>query len=190
MKKSVITLLVGAATVLGAIAQGTVEFDNLVTGNPATSPKIFAPDGTTGLNDGYRAELLYVPGAGAPVVLGAALPFFSTASGGAGFLNTASGGVRTITGVTGTANLMVRAWRVSDGATFAAAQAALGGQWGMSAPFAQTLGGPDPSGGPDRLAAKLVNLQSFSLSVTPVPEPSVILLGMAGASLFLLRRRK
>jgi len=190
MKRTAITILVGAATALGAFAQGTVEFDNLVTGNPATSPRIFAPDGTTGLNDGYRAELLYVPAVGAPVVLGASLPFFSTASGGAGFLNTASGGVRTIPGVTGEGNLMVRAWRVSDGASFDAARAALGGQWGESLVFAQTLGGPDPGGGPDRLASKLVNFQSFSLSITPVPEPSVIALALLGGGALFLRRKK
>lgn len=190
MKKTAITLIFSLAAVAGALAQGTVEFDNLTTGNPATSPKIFAPDGTTGLDDSYVAQLLYVPGGAAdPVVLGASLPFFASSTGGNGFLNTSSGAVRTITGVTGTANLMVQAWRLSDGATYADAANAVGGQYGQSAVFSQTLGGPDPSGGPDLLAGKLVNLQSFSLTMNAVPEPSIVALGAIGLGLLALRKR-
>lgn len=186
MKKTVLTLIVSAAAAFGALAQGTVEFDNLTTGNPATSPKIFGVDGVTGLDDSYSAQLVYVPAAGSPVVLGAAATFFATSTGGNGFLN--AGGVRTIAGVTGTANLMVQAWRTSDG-TFAAAQSTPGAIWGQSASFVQNLGGPDPGGGPDLLPGKLVNLQSFNLSMNPVPEPSVVILGMAGAGLLFFRRK-
>jgi hypothetical protein len=189
MKKTVAMLAVSLVATTGVFAQGTVEFDNLIAGNPATSPRIFAPDGVTGLNDGYRAELLGGADAGSLAVLGSALSFFSTASGGAGFVNTASGvggALRTVTGVGAgqVATFQVRAWRLSDGATYSAALAA-GGQVGMSALFTQSLGG-SPVGAPPITPPKLTNLQSFSL----VPEPSVVALALVGAGALFLRRKK
>jgi hypothetical protein len=189
MKKIVAALAVSLLAGTGLMAQGTVEFDNLIAGNVVTSPKIFAPDGITGLNDGYRAELLGGANAGSLTVLGSALPFFSTASGGAGFLNTASGALRTVAGVAAgqVATFQVRAWRLSDGATYAAAAAAPGGQVGTSALFTQSLGG-SPTGAPPITPPKLTNLQSFSLTV--VPEPSVIALAVLGAGALFFRRKK
>jgi hypothetical protein len=187
MKKIVATLAVSLIAATGLMAQGTVEFDNLIAGNVVTSPKIFAPGGITGLNDGYRAELLGGADAGSLTVLGSALPFFSTASGGAGFLNTASGALRTVAGVAAgqVATFQVRAWRLSDGATYAAAAAAPGGHYGTSTVFTQSLGG-SPAGAPPITPPKLTNLQSFTL----VPEPSVIALAVLGAGALFFRRKK
>jgi hypothetical protein len=190
MKKIITAFAIAAVSVVGGFAQGVVEFDNLsINGNPATSPAIYAPDGVTGLNDSYVAELLGGADAGSLQVLGSTLSFFPTATGGAGFLNTAAGSSRTVpnVGVSQTATFIVRAWRLSDGATFAEASLVNGAHVGQSDPFTQVLGG-QPVGAPAITPPKLTNLQSFNLTV--VPEPSVIALAVLGCGAMLLRRRK
>ena len=189
MKKYLLTAALTIAVSVSAYAQGQVEFDNLATGNPATSPAIFNTDGTTGLDDNYVAQLWGGADAGSIVPLGATLTFFSASSGGAGFVNTAGAAVRTLTGFNAgdTATFVVQVWNPNDGATYDEAVLVQGAITGQSLAFTQVLGGP---GTPPSTPPKLTNLQSFNAVMTPVPEPSVIMLGIAGAGLLWFRRKK
>jgi hypothetical protein len=84
-------------------------------------------------------------------------------------------------------NFVVQSWLTSQGSYDAAVKA--GGGFGTSAQFAAVLGGAqsDPNA-PPATPGNLLNLKAFT--VVPVPEPSVIALGVLGASALLLRRRK
>jgi hypothetical protein len=191
MKKQFITIALACSFVTGVMGQGSVIFDNLTTGNPTTDPKIFNTDGVTGLDDTFVAQLWGGVDASSIQPLGSTLTFFSAASGGAGFVNGSTGADRTVAGVLAgeVATFVIQTWRPTDGATFAEAQATAGAIWGQSQSFTQTLGGT-PASGPPIAASKLTNLQSFSSQMTPVPEPSVILLGLAGAGLLWARRKQ
>jgi len=90
----------------------------------------------------------------------------------------------------GAATVQVYAWYNAGGTitSYAAAVAAGNDPHGFSATANVTsLGGPEPTG-PAATAAALPNVGNFS--VTGVPEPSTIALGVMGASAFLLRLRK
>jgi len=76
----------------------------------------------------------------------------------------------------GSATFVVRAWQTSAG-SFAAAISK-----GESAPFTINVGGGTIAPPP------LTGLTGFT--VTAVPEPTVIALGVLGAAAFMLRRRK
>jgi hypothetical protein len=80
----------------------------------------------------------------------------------------------------------------NGGAGLTLAQAlAAGDPWGVSSPVnINNLGGTllDGNLGPPLVYPDLEGLESFSLSV--VPEPATIALGIIGASTFLFRRRK
>jgi len=84
-------------------------------------------------------------------------------------------------------NFVVQSWLASQGSYDAAVKAGTG--FGASQPFAAVIGGAaaDPNT-PPSTPANLVNLKPFQ--VISVPEPSVIALGVLGASALLLRRRK
>jgi hypothetical protein len=75
-------------------------------------------------------------------------------------------------------SFLVRAWASSAGSYDAAQQAGRG----QSNPFTVTIGGGTLP------PANLTTLQAFT--VTAVPEPSVIALGVLGAAALALRRRK
>jgi hypothetical protein len=82
-------------------------------------------------------------------------------------------------------SLFVGAWRTADG-TFANAVAT--GASGRSAAFtAQPLGGPNPAGGPP-FPTPPTTFQGFT--ITLVPEPTTMALGMLGLGALALRRRK
>lgn len=76
------------------------------------------------------------------------------------------------------ATFVVRAWQTSLGSY----DAAVGTAWGESGQFTVAVGGGTLP------PANLTTLQAFT--VTIVPEPSVIALGVLGAAALLLRRRK
>ena len=79
--------------------------------------------------------------------------------------------------------VQVRAW--SDNVTsYEAAIATGGSEAGLSNSIDIVLaGGTTPLN-------DMVGLNAFNLSVVPVPEPSVIMLGIAGAGLLWFRRKK
>ena len=91
-------------------------------------------------------------------------------------------------------DVQIRAWRAAAGSTYEAAggaAASLTGNFGASATIAGLAsgGGFDAAGIPI-LPASLAGLQGFSLTGGVVPEPSVLALGLLGAAVLVLRRRK
>ena len=94
------------------------------------------------------------------------------------------GGTQIINGQTGTVTLQIRAWRASDGATFATAAQTGGAHWGEGNLIQVALGtgtGTVPN---------LVGLQSFAIGVIVTgPEPETFLLFLTGCGALLMRRR-
>jgi len=196
MKKLIIALAFIASTVVAMAQDGTVNFNNRVIGDATATPPIpdiispiFNVDGSTPLSgSGFLAQLTFRPAgsSGAFVAAGDALIFRTGTR--AGFVDTAAGSDRTLTGIAAGANvdIQILAWDASKGATYAAAKAAFG-NIGES-PILSNLktGG---AGSPPGLSANLIGLQSFSLHPS-VPEPTTIALGLLGAGALFLRRRK
>ena len=188
MKKLLLTTISLAAAITFAHGQGTVLFQNIT---PVSAP-VYDEGGVRPGTDGrlassaFRAQLWASAPGGTLEAIGATANFL-TGSSGAGFF---IGGSRIITQVApgGTAQIQVRAWRVTDGTTTANTwqeAAARGRGLGQSAVFTvATGGGGDPPGPP----VQLIGMTSFNL----VPEPSTIALGIIGGlgTLMLIRRRK
>jgi len=195
MKKlSIISLLL--ATAVAGFSQGRLTFGNL-------SGPVDAPDNesaTTGSPNtpasgvGFRAQLW----CGGPGDLESAFVQIGVDVGytlGPGYFPavpramtngspTVVGG-GTVTFATGAGSVVqaqVRAWRLADGATYAAAFAA-GGYTGKSVPVNVTLTvSPTPANAMNGLA---------SFNIVNVPEPSSIALGLLGlGAIALFRRRK
>ena len=189
MKKLLITTA-SFVLAVSSFAQGTFNFANNVT---TVTPPINAPiydeggvrAGTTGrlAGSGFMVQLYARPAgsAGAFEAAGAAVPFLSAA--GSGYWAPTQRIAQNIA-PNGQAEVVVRAWRVSDGATWESANAS-GRGWGQSAALTIASGG---GGTPQVLPQPLIGLTSFSL----VPEPSTIALGIIGGlgTLMLIRRRK
>jgi hypothetical protein len=195
MKK--LTLM--AASLLAALSvygQGSVDFNNFGNALPPDGGVIHGIRGDgVALADGIVAQLYWSSSmsgqfmaTGTPTPVGDAF--------GAEFPGFFGAGVLTIPGVTppgGVAFFEVRAWEVAYGASFEAAASApaMGGRQafiGTSGVFMADTGNPQdvPPGLPTDLGALIP-----SFRVNPVPEPSVIALGLIGAgALLMLRRRK
>lgn len=167
------SLLVAASS----FAQATFQLNNRIVGT-VVAP-VFMADGVTGLNSGYVAALWGGPAGaaeGALVQMGAALPFRDGA--GAGNINIT--GADTLRSVAGTSDgasaaVQLRAWKGAAGSSYDAS-----GEKGKSAIL--TLNG----GGGLTPPSALVGLTSFSV----VPEPGVAALGLLGAGLLAIRRKK
>jgi len=180
MKHCLLTLaalLVAAST----YAQGTINFVNRIT------PTLDAPVSLEGTGaklagaDGWVAVLYGgAPGAAAAAV-GAPIPFRDGS--GIGYW---PGATRTIPGVAenGTASLQVKVFNTTLGATFEEVQAKNLGGWGQSAvlPSVATGGGLNPP-------TPMTGLTAFTAAPI-VPEPSIAALGLLGAGLLLIRRKK
>lgn len=179
MKKLIASLACVLAT-FTALAQGTINFNNFVGSIDAP---VFNVDGVTRLaGNAFMAQLWAGPAAGSLAPIGAALPFFSLASGGAGYIDSNAGATDRSIGTVAPgaiAFVQVRAWSVATGADWNSA-----GIRGQSSTLQITTGG---AGNPPSLPADLTGLTSFNLVV---PEPSTIVLGLLGAGALLLRRRK
>jgi hypothetical protein len=186
MKKILIVAAMAALVAANSFGQGSVVFSNS-GGTPITKA-----DGTTRVQAGstYQAELMYAPDGTAAadfdsmaVRVGGVANFGPTA----GFF---SGGGRTIDSIQpagGFGLFQVRAWTTAIGTSYADVVSKNSGEAGKSPVVRVDTGNPligEPAAG---LVA--AGLQGFS--VTPVPEPSAIALGLLGAgTLLLLRRRK
>lgn len=186
MKQKLALLMTLAVSAACVMAQGTINFQN---GGPGVNAIIRGVDGTTALDGGgYKADLYWALGTvtdpGALASAGFSTSFGTGASAGyffggvLGIPGTAAAGGQLIT-------VQVRAWRLSDGATWLAASQAAGGQFGSGNLIQVTTGGgttPPPF---------MVGLTPFNLTGTIIPEPSTfVLAGLGVASLLLFRRRK
>ncbi len=182
MKKLLIALAAVMITV-ASYGQGQVVFANKV-GTAVDAPVLI-----TGTQDGpgpnWTSQLFLQGANGSLTALTPTATFRPRGTSGAGltadrYWVTPSTPVDVAVTPGTDANFVVRAWLTSLG-SFDAAKAS-GGGFGESAAFAVTVGGGTLP------PANLVNLKTFN--VVPVPEPSIIALGVLGASALLLRRRK
>jgi hypothetical protein len=181
MKHCLVTfaaLLVAAST----YAQGTVNFVNRITGTLdarvfyAATPSPMPADST------YWAQLYAAPVGGTLAAVGDPIPFRDATEAQKGYW---AGATRTIPGVaeSGTAQVQAVAWLSSLGNDYAAVKAAGLGGWGESAVLTVTTGGGLTPPAP------LVGLTGFTVSAV-IPEPSIAALGLLGAGLLLIRRKK
>ena len=191
MKKLLIVLACLAATLM-VRGQGTMDVGNMTTGpNGSVDAPIYdlVVGGTKLAGSGYLAQVYAGPTAGSlTAVMATPAPFYSAASGGAGYYNPGANYLLPVTGVAagGTAFVQVVAWEAAAG-TFVQAQASSTFKWGQSSTFSIALGG---SGSPPSLPSAMVGLTSFAIAAHVVPEPSTMALGLLGAATLLLRRRK
>jgi hypothetical protein len=184
MKKTLLTLGMCLVT-CGLFAQGTVNFNNRVLASGVSAP-VYFDDGTTGADSTIIGQLWY-DNSGTWTAVGGTIPFRDGA--GAGFLNaTGLDTSRTLAGIpAGTAaTIQMRAWSATYATYDEAVNGAVGTWYGASPDLTLNTGG---AGSPPGLPADLVGLQGFNLGQV-VPEPSVIMLGLAGAGLLWFRRKK
>lgn len=189
--KQILLTLTAVLAATAAFAQGQVNFSTRVLPQIDAPVTIGAPGGTK-VGSTYWGQL-YVGAAGADPstfqAVGSPVAFRDAAGQPFGYI--VGGGTVTLpTGFPGgtPAQFQLRAWAASQGATYEAAQAAGQGGFGASAPFSVTPGNPNATPVPD-LPANLVGLQAFTVSPI-VPEPAVAALGLIGAGLLLIRRKK
>lgn len=166
-----------------AYGQGTINFANKVSASAIDAPVTdFA--GTRLAGADFLAQL-YAGTGGTFKAYGAPVPFRTGAA--AGYI---SANVVTLDGVAaGSAvDVQMRAWRAAAGASYEAALgsglASAGGNYGFSATLAGVVTGN--AGTPPSLPTDLRGLTGFAF----VPEPSTIALGLLGAAVLFLRRRK
>ncbi len=190
MKKILLGL---TATLVAAsvFAQGTVVFNNRVTG--VVVEKVYAEDGTTGLaGTGYTAELWAANGANAvESSLAAATPQTTFRTGAAAGFVTAPPTDAVLSGVpkdAAVATLQLRAWDNKGGTitTWSAAEAAWNA--GQIAAGKSALFNVNAIGGDLNTSANLVGLKSFNIYF--IPEPSMFaLLGLGTLGMLIFRRK-
>jgi len=177
MKKLLVTL---AAVLVSASAfgQGTINFTTRIVGT--LDAPVFKADGTTGAGAGTAASAqLFLFSGGVYTALDPATTFRATPAGAAQNYVIPPAGAVIVPNIAGgsQATVVLRAW---EGAAYDTALTK-----GQSAPITITLGG---GGSPPAVPANLVGLQGFSM--TTIPEPSTMALGLLGAAALLYRRRK
>lgn len=189
MKKQVLALAVLLAATF-AQAQGTVIFNNRdTTTTPPINARIFLEDGVTGAGSIVVAQLWASAPGGSLAPVGNAIALRDGA--GAGYINITGQDLnRVIPGVAGgaAADIQMRAWTIASGATYELASLVPGALIGQSAIL--NLAATGGAGAPATLPVPLIGLQGFSLTVVPVPEPSVIALALIGAGALFFRRKK
>jgi hypothetical protein len=168
MKKTLVAicaLLIGVS----AYAQGTVTIANAGAG--FNQPIYVGTVGGALADNTTMVEVWAGPDAGSLAIVGSA---FNVAINGL-----FSNGTQALGNVApgATATMLVRAWQ--GGATYDTAT-----MKGESLPFTALTGGV---GSPASPPGNMANFQSFAIVV---PEPSVIMLGLAGAGLLWFRRKK
>jgi hypothetical protein len=181
MKKLLLTGLLSLALVGVSHAQGTVTFKNFgsgANGSFATPARVTLEgvnlDGT--VNPTMVAQLWNVSG-GTPVALTPTVGFGSGVLAGT-FAPSSSVAVPGVPAAS-VASLRVVVWDTATGADYASATTK-----GESNDFSVTLA--------DSLAPSqpiLIGMNGFNVTAV-VPEPSVIMLGLAGAGLLWFRRKK
>jgi len=169
MKKALITLAIGTMALTSFAGDGTVNFNNKAgSGTTAVDAPVTDENGNPATGSAYMAQLYGRPaGSGSFTAIGAAVAFNNVGQGtGPGYF---SGGQRTITGLSedgGLADLQVRAWKVSSGATWEAAS--IKGQSNTLSNFDTS----NPNNEPPDTPRNLIGLQGFQI----VPEPTTMAL--------------
>ena len=186
MKKLLIAAVLAAGMVV-AKGQGTIDFKNLVgaldaplTFGGALRPNPTVPDDVLG--NAFVAQLW--DGSGDNNIGGAV--FFDERPAFAGIW---AGETRTLDAIApgGTANVRVRAWATDLAANWEDAVALnIGGTYDSGAFDVEGLGGGGPPPAPPAI---MQNFTGGEISAI-VPEPSIAALGLLGAGLLLLRRKK
>jgi len=185
MKKLLVTLAAVLVSV-STFGQGTIKFNNRLTGQ-VDAPVTIAGT-TTGFGSvaGAQAQLFLVTGTGASATytpLSPATTFRTTSAAAYPYVTEPATAV-TVPGIAAgqNATVVLRAW--AGGAGYGDAGNTHRGQ---SAPLTLSLGGVPASGAPIA-DPPLAGLQGFSVAV--IPEPSTLALGLFGAAALLYRRRK
>jgi len=179
MKKLLIALaavLITAAT----YGQGQVVFSNRVLASGVDAPVTIAGSNPLiGPGPGYSAQLYVKNADGTTVALSPASTFNAAGTGAAAIADRywKAQTIDVAAAPGANATFFVRAWQTALGTYDQAANAR-----GQSPDFTIAVGGGTLP------PANLTTLQAFA--VTVVPEPTVIALGVLGASALLLRRRK
>jgi len=200
MKKQILTGILALGTAVGALAQGTVTFDN-GNANAAATPTspnfglVFTGGSNAPVPLGQDINLTLLGGASAGAM--ANIATFLLADGtatldwgflqGPGQFSDPNGNVYNVPGVaaSGTGTFQVEAWLGQD--TSYAAALADGSAHGTSGIYTEVTGGgtiPPASIGD--------NMPSFTLTLPGVvPEPTTFaLLGLGASTLLLFRRKK
>jgi len=182
--KQIVIAFAALSVAVSAFAQGNVNFSNRT--GPIDAPVTYLGGARvtgTGDNAVWGQLMASAPG-GTLASVGVPVPFREGAA--AGYIT--GGGAITIPGVAGGSPAAVQmvAWYASQGATYADAVSKDLGGYGASAVFNVVTGG---AGSPPSLPANLVGLSGFSVSAI-IPEPSIAALGLLGAGLLLIRRKK
>jgi len=168
MKKLILAVAAVLVSV-AAYAQGTVNFNNRISG--VVDARVTMPDGVTGVGAGFTAQLYGGPEGGALAALTPTTTFRTSTAAAQGYVNAQVVAVPTVAGGKN-ATLVMKVFNDVGGA-----------EVGASKPITLTLGGGTV------VPANMVGLQAFS--ITLVPEPSTIALAaIGGAALLFLRRRK
>jgi hypothetical protein len=184
--------LLAAFLAVGAMAYGQGTFTMANKKGTTLDAPVLDASGAKLSGADYLAQLYAGPvGAGTFTAYGKPVPFKTGTA--AGYFSDSTAvdvGVAAGTKV----DVQVRAWRAAAGSSYeaaAGAAASLTGNYGASATIAglATGGGFDANGIPV-LPNNLIGLQGFSLTGGVVPEPSVLALGLLGAAVLVLRRRK
>ncbi|MBX3745022.1 MAG: PEP-CTERM sorting domain-containing protein [Verrucomicrobiae bacterium] len=174
----VATLLAGAA----AYGQGTVNFANRSVG-VFEAPVTYNGERIAGT--AAWAQYYAGPAGGALTAIGAPVNFRSGAN--AGFTLAVPDTVVAGVAPGSQADVVLRVWHADLGVTsWEAAQALDLGGVGQSATVTVATGG---AGTPPSLPAVLTGMTGFEVSQV-IPEPSIAALGLLGAGLLLVRRKK
>ena len=175
--KKVIIALAALIVTAAAYGQGTVQFNNRLTAS-GIDAKVLMPGGGTAVSDPAFKAQIYAGAEGSAVTALKAVPTTTTFRTGnaAGYINPVDVSIPGIAG--GSKSTMVM--RVYNGATYETSTII-----GTSNPITITLGG---AGSPPGPGAEMTGLTGFTLTL--VPEPSTIALGILGVAALLFRRRK
>jgi hypothetical protein len=188
--KQIVIAVAALMVAASAYAQGTLNFATKVTGQ-VDAKVLYA--GTGEAADGtFWGQLYAGPVGGTLAAVGTPQAFRSPPSVNAGYI--LGGGTVSVPTVAGgsPASVELRAWAGTINGTMVSTYEnalALGqGGTGISAPVTITTGNPNAQPVPG-LPANLTGLTGFSIQ-TIVPEPSIAALGLLGAGLLLIRRKK
>jgi len=186
-----LTALLVAAS---AYAQGTLNFANRVTG-AFTAQVTYNGDATIPAGpagNSFWGQLYAAAPGGALAAVGSPVEFRNDA--GIGYIT--SGGTVAVPGVAGgsPAQVQMVGWHKSLGNDYAAAKAQGLGGWGESAIITVNTGGggtpPAPATNLGVAGGTAANTLAPFAIASLIPEPSIAALGLLGAGLLLIRRKK